>query len=314
VWNSSFNIHQSSFNMHLRLGTRGSALARRQADWVAGELRASGVEVELVSITTGGDTHQGPIQDIGQGVFTKEIQRALLYMRIDLAVHSLKDLPTDTPPELILAAVPQRAACGDVLVSPVWKTLEQLPAGATLGTSSMRRRAQILHVRPDLQPKEIRGNIDTRLRKVHEKQYDALVLAEAGLTRLGLTREITQSMPMSMMLPAVGQGALGLETRRDDEATRTALTALDHPATHHAVLAERAMLAALHGGCLAPIAAWGRVEDGRLALTGRVLSPDGRSKIEAVGEANLSDSVVLGRRVAEKLLLQGATELINLAR
>jgi hydroxymethylbilane synthase len=314
VRNSSFNIHQSSFKMHLRLGTRGSALARWQADWVAGELRALGVEVELAPITTGGDRHQGPIQDIGQGVFTKEIQRALLDKRIDLAVHSLKDLPTDTPPELIVAAVPQRAACGDVLVSPAWKTLEQLPAGATVGTSSMRRRAQILHVRPDLQTREIRGNIDTRLRKVHQNQYDALVLAEAGLARLGLTGEITQSMPMSIILPAVGQGALGLETRRDDDATRNALTALDHPPTHQAVLAERAMLAVLHGGCLAPIAAWGRVESGRLALTGRVLSPDGRSKIEAVGEADLSDCVELGRRVAEKLLQQGAAELIELAR
>ncbi|MGA2797649.1 MAG: hydroxymethylbilane synthase [Thermoguttaceae bacterium] len=300
--------------MHLRLGTRGSALARRQADWVAGELRAAGVEVELAPITTGGDRHQGPIQDIGQGVFTKEIQRALMDKRIDLAVHSLKDLPTDTPPELILAAMPRRAPCGDVLVSPAWKTLEQLPAGATVGTSSMRRRAQILHVRPDLQTKEIRGNIDTRLRKLHENQYDALMLAEAGLARLGLAGEITQFMPMSMMLPAVGQGALGLESRRDDEATRTVLAALDHPPTHHAVLAERAMLAALHGGCLTPIAAWGRVENGRLVLTGRVLSPDGRRKIEAVGDAELQDSVDLGRRVAEKLLQQGAAELIKLAR
>jgi hydroxymethylbilane synthase len=313
--------------MLIRLGTRGSALARWQADWVAGELRALGVEVELVPITTSGDTHQGPIQDIGQGVFTKEIQRALLDMRIDLAVHSLKDLPTDTPPDLILAAVPQRAACGDVLVSPAWKTLEQMPAGATAGTSSMRRRAQILHVRPDLQTKEIRGNIDTRLRKLHENQYDALVLAEAGLTRLGFTGEITQSISMSIILPAVGQGALGLETRGDDDATRRALAALDHPPTHHAVLAERAMLAALHGGCLAPIAAWGRVENGRLALTGRVLSPDGRRKIEAVGEtparsasegkqsdAVLQDSVDLGRRVAEKLLQQGAADLIDLGR
>ncbi len=313
--------------MILRLGTRGSALARSQADWVAGELRALGVEVELVSITTSGDRHLGPIQDIGQGVFTKEIQRALLDKRIDLAVHSLKDLPTDSPPELILAAVPQRAPCGDVLVSPAWKTLEQLPAGAVVGTSSMRRRAQILHARPDLQTKEIRGNIDTRLRKLHQNEYDALVLAEAGLTRLGLAGEITQYIPMSIILPAVGQGALGLETRRDDDATRSALTALDHSSTHHAVLAERAMLAVLHGGCLAPIAAWGRVENNRLALTGRVLSPDGRSKIEAAGEtparsasegektdADLPDSVDLGRRVAEKLLQQGAAELIDLAR
>ncbi len=300
--------------MLLRLGTRRSVLARSQAEWVAGELRAAGMEVELVPITTSGDRHLGAIEDIGQGVFTREIQRAVLEGRIDLAVHSLKDLPTDTPAGLILAAVPERGPCGDVLVSPQWKTLEQLPAGAAVGTSSMRRRAKILHVRGDLQIKEIRGNIDSRLRKLHENQYDALVLAEAGLTRLGLAGEITQSILMTFMLPAVGQGALGLEARHDDGKTRDALAALDHPPTHHAVLAERAMLAALHGGCLAPIAAWGRVEGGRLRLTGRVLSPDGRQKIEAVGDADLQDSIELGRRVAEKLLLQGAAELIDLAR
>ena len=169
-------------------------------------------------------------------------------------------------------------------------------------------------MRPDLQTKEIRGNIETRLRKLHENHYDALMLAEAGLTRLGLIGEITQSMPMSIVLPAVGQGALGLETRRDDKTALSALDAIDHPPTHCAVLAERAMLAVLHGGCLAPIAAWGRVENGRLAFTGRVLSPDGRRKIEAVGNADLRASIELGRRVAEKLLQQGAAELINLAR
>jgi hydroxymethylbilane synthase len=234
--------------------------------------------------------------------------------RIDLAVHSMKDLPTDTPAELIVASVPQRAPCGDVLVSPAWKTLDQLPAGAIVGTSSMRRRAQILHIRPDLQMNDIRGNVDTRLRKVHQGDYQALVLAEAGLTRLGLTAEITQSIPLSTVLPAVGQGALALETRRDDDATRAALAPLDHPPTHQAVLAERAMLAALHGGCLAPIAAWGRMENTRLALAGRVISPDGRFKLEAALEAAPQDSVNLGQRVAEQLLNQGAAELIDLAR
>ena len=273
-----------------------------------------GVEVEIVLITTSGDRHQGTIQDIGQGVFTREIQRALVSGRIDLAVHSLKDLPTDTPAELTLAAVPWRGPCGDVLVSPKWKTLEQLPAGAVVGTSSMRRKAQVLHARGDLQIKDIRGNIDTRLRKLHQGEYGALVLAEAGLTRLGLGGEITQSLPFSIMLPAVGQGALGLETRREDGATRGALAALDHEPTHHAILAERAMLSALRGGCLAPIGAWGRVEAGRLRLSGRVLSPDGRSKIEAAAEADLVASAELGRRVAEELLRQGAVELIDLSR
>jgi hydroxymethylbilane synthase len=300
--------------MLIRLGTRASALARWQADWVAGELRALGVEVELLPITTSGDIHHGPIQDVGQGVFTKEIQRALLDDRIDLAVHSLKDLPTDTPAELIVAAVPQRAPCGDVLVSPAWKTLDQLPVGATVGTSSMRRRAQILHIRPDLQMRGIRGNIETRLKKVHQGDYQALVLADAGLTRLGLTAEITQSIPMSIVLPAVGQGALALEIRRDDDATRTALVPLDHLPTHQAILAERAMLAALHGGCLAPVAAWARIENARLVLAGRVLSPDGRCKIEAVADADPQDAIDLGRRVGKHLLKQGAAELIDLAR
>jgi hydroxymethylbilane synthase len=314
-----FILHPSSFilspfPMLLRLGTRRSALARTQADWVAGQLRALGIEVELAPISTSGDKSHGPIQDMGQGVFTKEIQRALLDHRIDLAVHSLKDLPTDAPAELIIAAVPKRAPCGDVLVSPAWKTLEQLPAGAAVGTSSIRRRAQLLSVRPDLRMKDIRGNIDTRLRKLHQGEYQALVLAEAGLTRLGLAGEITQSMPMSVVLPAVGQGALALETRREDEATRAALAPLDHPPTHYAVLAERAMLAALHGGCLAPVAAWGRMETGRLTLTGRVLSPDGRQKIEDTETADFQDYIDLGRRVAEKLLHQGAAELIKLAR
>jgi hydroxymethylbilane synthase len=300
--------------MLLRLGTRASALARTQADWVAGQLRALGIEVKLAPISTCGDKSHGPIQDMGQGVFTKEIQRALLDHRIDLAVHSLKDLPTDAPPELIIAAVPQRAPCGDVLVSPAWKTLDQLPAGAVVGTSSIRRRAQLLSVRPDLQMKDIRGNIDTRLRKLHQGEYQALVLAEAGLARLGLAGEITQSIPMSVILPAVGQGALALETRREDEATRAALAPLDHSATHQAVSAERAMLSALHGGCLAPVAAWCRMETGRLMLTGRVLSSDGRRKIEANEDADFQDFIDLGLRVAEKLLQQGAAELINLAR
>ena len=289
-------------------------MARSQADWVVGQLRALGIEVELAPISTSGDKSRGPIQDMGQGVFTKEIQRALLDRRIDLAVHSLKDLPTDAPGELMIAAVPKRGPCGDVLVSPAWKILEQLPAGAVVGTSSIRRRAQLLSVRPDLRMKDIRGNIDTRLRKLHQGEYQALVLAEAGLTRLGLAGEITQSIPMSVILPAVGQGALALETRREDEATRAALAPLDHPPTHNAVLAERAMLAALHGGCLAPVAAWCRMETGRLKLTGRVLSADGRRKLEVTLDTDSQDPIDLGRRVAEELLRQGAAELIGLAR
>ena len=206
--------------MLLRLGTRASALARCQADWVAGQLRASGIEVELVPITTSGDqasradSRHRP-RRLHQGNSAGTVGKADRFGRAQPEGPAHRHSAG-----VVLAAVPKRAPCGDVLISPAWKTLEQLPAGATVGTSSMRRRAQLLHSRPDLHMKEIRGNIDTRLRKLHQGEYDALILAEAGLARLGLAGEITQSLPMSVILPAVGQGALGLETRRDDEVTR----------------------------------------------------------------------------------------------
>ena len=321
IHHSSFIIHHSSFiiplspSMLLRLGTRGSALARWQADWVAEQLRTHNINVELVLITTSGDRRLDSLAAFGgQGVFTKEIQQALLENRIDAAVHSLKDLPTEQPPELCLAAVPERAACGDVLICPKFGTLEKLPPRASVGTSSLRRQAQLLHVRPDLQIKEIRGNVDTRLTKVHAGDYDAIVLAEAGVTRLGLAVEITQRLPFELLLPAVGQSALGIETRQNDEPARNGVAALDHPATHAAVLAERAMLAALRGGCRAPVAAWARLEDDRLHLTGRVISPNGRIELEAVSIAAPSDLLALGRRVADELLDQGAEEVIQAAR
>ena len=275
-----------------------------------------GLEVVLVPITTSGDRQQqGPIEAIGgRGVFTKEIQRALLDDRIDLAVHSLKDLPTDPVEGLCLAAVPERAPAGDVLVCRERASLDDLPEGAVLGTGSLRRRAQLLHVRPDLRVKDVRGNVDTRLRKLDRGDYDALVLAEAGLRRLGMAERITQVLPTSVALPAVGQGALGLETRSDDDLARRAVQNLDHPATHAAVLAERAMLAALQGGCLAPIAASSRVEDALLTLTGRVLHPDGTEKIEASESGDPAEPAQLGNRVADALFAQGAAKLIQAAR
>jgi hydroxymethylbilane synthase len=305
----------------VRLGTRASQLARWQAEWVAARLRELGVEVELVPIATRGDRQQqGPIRAFGgQGVFTKEIQRALLEKQIDLAVHSLKDLPTAQPGALCLAAVPERAPVSDVLVCRQGAaghgvSLDDLGAAAVLGTGSLRRRSQLLHVRPDLQCIDVRGNVETRLRKLDEGDCDALVLAEAGLRRLAMAERITQVLPASIMLPAVGQGALGLETRSDDQATRAVSGELDHWPTRAAVLAERAMLAALEGGCLAPIAAWGRVEHRVLTLSGRVLSPDGRQKIETTlsGDPRWPDR--LGRRVAEGLIAQGAADLIQAAR
>jgi hydroxymethylbilane synthase len=299
----------------LRIGTRGSPLARWQAEWVAARLGEVGVKVELVPISTRGDQQQtGPIGEIGTGVFTKEIQRSLLEGEVDLTVHSLKDLPTEPVEGLSLAAVPPRGPSGDVLVSREGRTMDDLPPGAVVGTGSRRRRSQLLHARSDLRMEDVRGNVDTRLRKLDEGQYDALVLAEAGLVRLGLASRIRQVLPRSLILPAVGQGALGLEARTDDAATRQIAARLDDPATHQSVLAERAMLAGLRGGCLAPVGAWGRIEGGTLHLSGVVLSPDGQRRVEADGQADPGEAVLLGQRVANNLLAQGAAELISAAR
>ena len=303
-------------NACIRLGTRASVLARWQADWVAGRLRQRGVEVELVPITTQGDRNaEGPIRALGAtGVFTKEIQQALLEDRIDLAVHSLKDLPTEPVPGLVLAAVPERGPVADALVARTAASLEQLPAGAVVGTSSVRRRAQLLHVRPDLVFVPLRGNVDTRLRKLEAGQCDAVVLAEAGLERLGLQDRISQRLPPEVLLPAVGQGALGLETRSDDPASRAAAAMLDHPPTHAAILAERTLLATLQGGCLAPIAAWARCDNELLTLWARVVHPDGSHKLETSRSAPLLHAQSLGRQVAETLLAMGAGVLIRAAR
>ncbi len=301
----------------IRLGTRASPLARWQADWVAARLQESGVAVEMILISTQGDQQQsGPIGAIGtQGVFTKEIQRALLDGRIDLAVHSLKDLPTEVVSGLCLAAVPPREAPGDALLSRDGQLFESLPDDARIGTGSPRRRAQLWNVRPKLNMLDVRGNVDTRLRKLDEGQFDALVLAESGLKRLGLADRVTQILPKSFMLPAVGQGALGLETRQDDRVTREIVAALDHPPTHAAVLAERSLLATLRGGCLAPVGAWGReASDGRLQLGGVVLSVDGEQRLFAEASQPLHSAVELGRSVAQSLIAQGAADLIQSSR
>ena len=301
--------------IRLRLGTRASALARWQAEWVAGQLQQRGIDVELVLIATQGDVQSGPIGTIGvQGVFTKEIQRALLDHRIDLAVHSLKDLPTDPIDGLALAAVPPRERAGDALVSNRVTEFSALGPRARVGTGSMRRRAQLLHVRPDLEVLTIRGNVDTRLRQLDEGRYDAIILAEAGLTRLGLTDRITQVLPKEWMLPAIGQGALGLETRADDQQTRALVALLDEPATHAAVDAERALLAALHGGCLAPVGAWGRVVDEQLLLDAAVLDQQGRQRLETHVAGPPQQAASLGQQAARHLLDQGAAALIALAR
>ena len=302
-------------SLRLRLGARGSALARWQADWVAARLTQLGVEIERVSIATQGDVRSAPIGEIGGvGVFTKEIQRALLEKEIDLAVHSLKDLPTDDVKGLTLAAVPERESPGDALICSQASDVSSLPLKARVGTGSMRRRAQLLHARADLQIAEIRGNLDTRLRKLDEGHYDALVLAEAGLKRLGWRRRIVQVIPKSLMLPAVGQGALGVEARSDDAGTLKMLAVLDDPATRSGVTAERTMLAALRSGCLAPVGAWGRVERDELRLDAVVLSVDGQQRISASCKDSPERAEAVGAAVAQQLLAAGAGELIAASR
>jgi len=299
----------------LRLGTRGSKLAQWQANWVAQQLQQAGCAVEVVLISTTGDQRQQePIADVGQGVFTKEIQRALLDDQVDLAVHSLKDLPTEPTPGLCLAAVPERAAVGDALLSREGHTFEQLPQGAVVGTGSSRRRAQLWHRRPDLALRDLRGNVDTRIRKLHDGEFDAIILAEAGLKRLELDSHITEILPLEWYLPAVGQGALGIETREDDETTRAAVAVLDHAETHAAVVAERALLAGLRAGCLAPVGAWARMIDGQLVLEAAVLSIDGRQRLAATRQGSPADAAALGKDAADELIAAGAAELIRDAR
>lgn len=299
----------------LRLGTRASALARWQANWVAARLRDTGVEVEVVLITTEGDVKSAPLGQIGgQGLFTKQIQQALLDDEIDIAVHSLKDLPTENVAGLTIAAVPERESTGDALVSNNFGSIDELPQTAHIGTGSARRQAQLLHYRADLRVENIRGNVDTRLKKLDDGEYDAIILAEAGLRRLDLQDRITQILPRAIMLPAVGQGALGIETRAGDEGSRAALETLNDPETHSAVLAERAMLAALRGGCLAPVGAYARVEQNALRLDGVVLSTDGSQRIANSDSDSLEQATQLGQHVAQQLIDQGAEKLLTDAR
>ncbi len=300
----------------IRIGTRASPLARWQAHWVAERLGALGHAVELVPITTQGDVNRrSPIGEIGTtGVFTKELQRALLDGRIDVAVHSLKDLPTDVVPGLALAAVPQRESPFDALVTREARSLADLPPRAKIGTGSLRRQAQLLHARPDLQVSAIRGNVETRLQKLADGEFDAIVLAEAGLNRLGLADRIAQRLLPPAFLPAVGQGALGIETRDSDEF-RQLVAALDDAMSHAAVIAERAFLAAMQGGCTAPLGAWGRLASAdELILDGVALSIDGQSRIVDASVGPTAEPAALGERLAAQLLASGAGGLYIPAR
>lgn len=295
----------------IRIGTRGSKLALWQAQWVAQQLSHRGIDVEVIVISTTGDTSASPLGMIGgQGLFTKEIQRELLAGNVDLAVHSLKDLPTVQTPGLALAAVPGRETTADCLISRQSLRFEQLPAGAKIGTGSARRAAQLRAWRDDVLIADIRGNVDSRIRKLDEGLYDAIVLAAAGLTRLRMLNHVAEHLPQLRMLPAVGQGALGLECRTEDVDTCHAVGMLDDPNTHACILAEREFLRSLQAGCMAPVAALANVFNDRLELTGRVISVDGKTMLEGRGQGQLENAPDVGRDLASVLLGQGAAELI----
>ncbi|MCA9105506.1 MAG: hydroxymethylbilane synthase [Planctomycetales bacterium] len=309
-----------SLERPIRLGTRGSMLARRQADWTAQRLRDAGHSVEIIEITTKGDVVTGSLAAAGGiGLFTRAIQQALLDQEIDLAVHSLKDLPTDPVSGLRLGGVPEREVVSDVLIGREPISLSDLPAGAVVGTGSLRRRAQLWHARRDLDIRDIRGNLDTRLRKLDEGQYDAIILASAGLKRLGWDHVHATELPHDIMLPAVGQGALGWEIRSGDDDLAAALAEIEHRESHLAVLAERSLLRELRGGCLAPVGAHAVVDEHSLRLDAVVLDPQGTERRFAtiqLSGSELTPQVAeeAGRTVANQLLADGAEALIQASR
>jgi hydroxymethylbilane synthase len=298
----------------LRIGTRGSPLALWQANHAAALLRAAEptIAIELIEIeTTGDQVRDVPLAQLGgDGVFTKAIQHALQEKRVDVAVHSLKDLPTFAVDNLMLAAVPLRGPVGDAFISGRWRTLGDLPQGAVVASSSLRRRAQLLHRRPDINVVDIRGNVETRIRKLFESNLDGLLLAQAGLERLGLQKHITEVLDTSWMLPAVGQGALGLECRTDDKTTRRLLEKIDEPRSHARVAAERALLRGLGGGCQVPIGADTMVMGETLVLKGVVLTRDGQTRILGEIGGALNEAELLGSALANDLLGRGAREIL----
>lgn len=293
----------------LVIASRGSQLALWQARWVSVQLTAAGHECRIEIIKTTGDKITDvPLALVGsKGLFTKEIEEALLDGRADLAVHSLKDLPTDLPEGLVLAAVPEREDARDAVVG---KPLADLPTGAKVGTSSLRRAAQLRKLRPDLVVESVRGNVDTRLRKLDEGRYDAILLAAAGLKRLGWEARIAEILEPDRMCPAVGQGALAIETRPAG-AGHDACATLDHAATHFAVTAERGVLAALGGGCQVPIGAHAVVADRRLHMLAIVASPDGSELVGAAAEGVVEEAEAIGRNLGEELLRRGARRILE---
>jgi len=299
----------------LRIGTRGSTLARWQAEFVRAGLARHGVAAELVIVSTSGDRdRQSSLRVIGgKGVFTKELEDALLEERIDLAVHSMKDMPTTLPAGLAIAAICEREDVRDALISRGGLKLDQLPSGARIGTSSLRRQAQLRHYRRDLEMLDMRGNVDTRLAKVAQGNYDAIILAKAGLDRLGKAGQISEIVPPEICLPAAGQGAIGIETRKRDDELSAAVRKLNHDPSQAAVEAERAVLAGLEGGCQVPIGVWCRMESGSLVIDACVLSADGTESIRERRTGAWEHAIELGRSVGAALLDRGADRLLRLA-
>lgn len=299
----------------LTIGTRGSLLARWQADWVKGRLEAAypGLRVALTIIKTTGDKILDvPLAKVGgKGLFVKEIEEALLAGAVDLAVHSMKDVPTALPAALHLTAVTRREEPYDALISRDRLPLAKLPPGATVGTSSLRRQSQLLAYRSDLKIVGLRGNLDTRLQRVREGAMDAIVLAAAGLRRLGWGAEITEVLPATICLPAIGQGALGIECRRDDAGLNRALRVLDDPDTRSCVEAERAFLGRLEGGCQVPIAAHATLNGDRLTLTGLIAGVHGDPVLRDEAAGPRGEGLLMGRALAERLLARGGDAILR---
>jgi len=295
----------------LRIGTRGSLLAKWQAEFIRKQLfAATGIEPEVVIIKTAGDKmQQASVAQIGgKGIFIKELEEALLEESIDLAVHSVKDIPTEIPSRMMFPAVCRRDDVRDCLVG---STLGNLRQGARVGTSSLRRQAQLRHLRADLDLRDLRGNVDTRLRKAESGEYDAIMVSKAGLDRLGLSKRISESLSPDVFMPAVGQGAIAVECRLRDTEAADLLAPLDDAETRSAIIAERALLSALHGGCQVPLGAWARIERGELVMDACICSLDGSQYVKQHAASSPEQAAQLGEHMARLLVEAGAQSILE---
>ncbi len=305
----------SQMNDPIRIGTRGSKLALWQANWTKSflEKKFPSTPIEITIIKTQGDKILDvPLAKVGgKGLFVKEIEEALLTGRIDIAVHSMKDMPADIPEGLCIGAIPQRENPVDVFISRNGKPFKEMPAGSVIGTSSLRRGAQLRHARPDMVIQPIRGNLDTRLKKLASENFDALVLAAAGVIRLNLEHQITEYLDATVMLPAIGQGALCVEARTDDPAVGPMVATMDHAPTRAVVAGERAFLKRLEGGCQVPIAGHGTISDQTFTLIGLVADVDGAKVIKGEKSGPIASSETIGIDLAEELLARGADHILE---